>query len=81
MCLSPKKLKLLTEVPYVVDVKVDVPSFKMIPCSSPQLVPTTSYPFGGSLGDQVKGRTPKKAKIADGGSICSALERTGYNLQ
>ena len=58
----PKKLKLLIEVPYVVDVKVHVLSFNMILTSSPHRVPTPSYAFRGNLGDQVKGRSPKKLK-------------------
>ena len=57
MCRSPKKLKSLIEVPYVVDVKVFVLGFYMILISSPQRVPTPSYPFRGNLGDQVKGRS------------------------
>ena len=44
------------------DVKVHVLSFNMILISSPYRVPTPSYPFRGNLGDQVKGRTPKKLK-------------------
>ena len=35
MCRSPKKLKSLIEVPYVVDVRVHVLSFNMILRSSP----------------------------------------------
>ena len=62
MCRSPKKLKSLIEVRYIVAVKVHVLSFNMILISSPQRVPTPSYPFLGNLGDQVKGRSPKKLK-------------------
>ena len=62
MCRSPKKLKSLIELPYVVDVKVHVLSFNIILISYPQRVPTSSYPFRGNLGDQVKGRSPKKLK-------------------
>ena len=60
MCRSPKKLKSLIEVPYVVAVKVHVLSFNMILISSPYCVPTLSYPFRGNLEDQVKCRSPKK---------------------
>ena len=63
MCPSPKKLKTLIEVPYIVDVKVHVLSFNMILISSPQRAPTPSYPFRGNLGDQVKDRSPKKLKF------------------
>ena len=51
---SPKKLKSLIEVPYVVDVKVHVLSFYVILISSPLHVPTPSYPFRGNLGNQVR---------------------------
>ena len=81
MCRSPQKLKSLIEVPYVVDVKVHVLSFIKNLISSPQRIPTPSYPFRGNLGDQVKGRSPKEAKIIDRGSLCSALESTGSKLQ
>ena len=62
MCRSPKKLKSLIEVPYVLDVKVHVLSFNMILISSPWRVPIPSYSFWGKLGDQVKGRSSKKLK-------------------
>ena len=62
ICHSPKKLKLLIDVPCVADMKVHVLSFHMILISSPWPVPTPSYPFRGNLGDQVKVRSPKKLK-------------------
>ena len=62
MCRSPKRLKSLIEVPYVVNVKVHVLCLNMILISSPQHVPTPSHPFRGNLGDQVKGRSPQKLK-------------------
>ena len=62
MCHSPKNLKSLIEVPYVVDVKVHVLSFNMILISSPQRIPTPSYPYWGNLGDKAKGRSPTKPK-------------------
>ena len=62
MCHSTKKVKSLIEVPYVVEVKVHVLSFNMNLITSPYRVPTPSYPFRGSLGDQVKGHFPKKVK-------------------
>ena len=62
MCRSPKKPKSLIKVPYVVDVKVHVLIFNMILISSPQRVPTPSYPFWGNLEDLVKGRSPKELK-------------------
>ena len=37
--------------------------------------------FGEILGDQEKGRSPKKAKLVDGRSVCSTPERTGSKLQ
>ena len=42
---SPKKLKLLIEVPYVLRVIVNVLRFYMIPVSSRLRVPRPSYPF------------------------------------
>ena len=59
---SLKKLKLLIEVPNVVNVKVHVFSFNRILLSPPQRVPRPSFPFGETLGDQVKGFSPKKLK-------------------
>ena len=57
---SPKKLELLIEVPYVVHVRVHVLSLNMILISTPYRVLTPSYPFRKDMGDQVKGRSPKK---------------------
>ena len=45
MCHSPKKLKSLIEVPYVVHLKVRVLSFNKKIIFSPERVPTPSYPF------------------------------------
>ena len=56
---SPKKLKSLIRLPYVVHLKVQVLSFFVILILSPQCVPRPSYPFRDNLGDQVKGRTQK----------------------
>ena len=47
---SPKKLKWLIEVPYVVHVRVHVLSFNMILISSPWRVLTPSYPLRGKFG-------------------------------
>ena len=44
---SPKKLKSLIRVPYVVHLKVQVLSFYVILILSPQGVPRPSYPFRG----------------------------------
>ena len=63
MCPSPKKLKSLIGFPYILDVKVHVLSFNMILISSPQGVPTPSYPFRGNLGDQVKDRSTKNLNL------------------
>ena len=57
---SPKTLESLIELPYVLRVNVYVPSFSMILISSQLGVPRPSYPFWCNLGDQVKGRSPKK---------------------
>ena len=57
-----KKLKSLIEVPFVTRLKVQVLMFNMSLISSRQRVPRPSYPFRGNLGDQVKGRSPKKLK-------------------
>ena len=59
---SPKKLKSLIEVNYVVHVKVHVLSFNMILISSALRVPRPSYLFRGNLGDQVKGCSQKNLK-------------------
>ena len=37
--------------------------------------------FGETLGDQVKGRSPKKSKIVNSGSQCSPRESTCSKLQ
>ena len=90
MCHSPQKLNSLIKLPYEVDAKVHDLSFNMILISSPLRVPTPSYPFRRNLGDQVKGRSPKKSgkgsfsekpKIVDRGSVCIALERICCKLQ
>ena len=59
---SPKKLKSLIEVPYIVDEKVHDLSFNIILISSPQRVPTPSYQFRVNLGDHVNGRSQKNLK-------------------
>ena len=59
---SPKKLKLMIEVPYVVHLKVQVLSFNMILISSAWRVCRPSYSFRGKFGRLVKDRTPKKQK-------------------
>ena len=78
---SPKKLKSLIEVPYVVLVKVHVLSFNMILISSPQRVFAPSYPFRRHFGRSGKGSFTEKAKIVDGHSVCSTPESTGSKLQ
>ena len=62
---SPKKLKSLIIVLYVVHVKVHVLRFNMILISSRLRVPRPSYPFWRKFGHQVKGRSPKKAKTVN----------------
>ena len=61
--LSPKKLKSLIVVPNVVHVKVHVFTFNIIFLSSPWLIRRPSYPFGETLGDKVRVRSPKEQKI------------------
>ena len=65
MCPSPKKLKPLIEYPYVVYVKVHVLSFNMILLSSPERVPSPSYPFRRNFGRSGKGSFTEKAKIVN----------------
>ena len=77
----PKKLKLLIEVLYVLQVKEHVLSFNMILISSPKRVPRLSYPFRGKFGRSGKGSFTEKAKIVDEGSQCSALESAGGKLE
>ena len=78
---SPKKLKSLIEVLYVLQVKEHVLSFNMILNTSPQCVPRLNYPFPGKFGRSGKGSFTEKAKIVDRGSQCSALEITGCKLE
>ena len=59
---SPKKVKSLTEVPYVALVKVQFPNVHTSFFSSPKHDPSPSYPFRENLGDQLKGRLQKKLK-------------------
>ena len=59
---SPKKLKSLIEVPYVVHVKVHVLSLNMILISSPLRVLTPSYPFRRKLGRYGKVSFSEKLK-------------------
>ena len=77
----PKKLKLLIEVLYVLQVKEHVVSFNMILSSSPQRVPSLSYPFPGKFGRSDKGSFTEKAKDANSNCICIAHESTCSNLQ
>ena len=78
---SPEKVKSLIEVPYVALLKVKFPSFNMNLFSSQQRDPSPSSPFRGNLGDHVKGRSHKKAKIFDRASLSSAPEGTNSKLE
>ena len=78
---SPKNLKSLIEVPYVLRVNVHVLIFNTILISSRFRVPRPSYPFWLKFVDQVKGRSPKKAKIVKRVSLCSAHESICSKLQ
>ena len=60
---SPKKLKWLVEVPYVVHVKVHVLSFNMILSYLRSVFLHRVNRFWENLGDKVKGRSPKKLNI------------------
>ena len=60
---SPKKLNSLIVVPSVLLVKVHVLSFNMILISSRSVFLDRVILFRGNLGDQVKGRSPKKLKL------------------
>ena len=59
---SPKKQKLMIEVPYVAHQKVQVLSYNVIVISSPYRVPRLSYAFWENFGDEVKGRSTTKLK-------------------
>ena len=59
---SSNKLKSLIEVPNVVHKKVHVLIFNIILLSVHSLFLDRVNNFGGTLGDQVKGRSPKKLK-------------------
>ena len=78
---SPKNLKSLMEVPYVVNLKVQVVSFILNLISSPKRTPRLSYPFREKLGRSGKGSFTEKAKIVARSSLCSAPENTGSKLQ
>ena len=78
---SPKKLKSLFRVPYVVHLKVQLLSFNMILISSPLHVPRPSYPFWGKFGRSGKGSLTGKVKIVNSSSFCTARESTGSKLQ
>ena len=60
MCRSPKKLKSLIEVPYVVDVELHVLSFNMILFQLRSVFLHLVIRFGKKLGDQGKCCSPKK---------------------
>ena len=53
----------MIEVPYVTNLIVQVPSFKMILISAPQRVRRPSCPFLKILREQLKGRLPKKLRL------------------
>ena len=65
---SPKKVKLLNELAYVLHVKEHVLSFNMILISFPQRVPRPGYPFRKEFWRSGKGSLREKAKIVDRGS-------------
>ena len=62
---SPKKVKILIEVPNVVHVKVHVLSFNMILLSSPWRVPRPSYPFRRNFGRSGKVSFTENARIVN----------------
>ena len=62
---SPKKLKLLIEVPNVVHVTVQVLSFNAILHSTPRLVLRLSYPFRRNDGRSGKGSFTDKDRIVN----------------
>ena len=59
---SNKKAKIVDRGSLCNALKVQVLRFNMKLISSRQRVPRPSYPFRGKIGDQVKGRSPKKLK-------------------
>ena len=61
-CRSPKKLKSLLEVPYVAHLKEQVLSFNTTFSLLRSVFLDRVIHFGKNLGDQVKGRFPKKLK-------------------
>ena len=66
---SPKKLKSLIRVPYVVHLKVQLLSFYVILISSLYCVPRPSYLFRGQFGRSGKGSFTEKAKIVSSSSL------------
>ena len=80
-CRSPNEPKSLIEVTYVALLNIEAQRFNVNLFSYPYRVTTPSYTFWGNLGDQVKVRSPKKAKIVDRGSVCISSERTCCKLQ
>ena len=75
---SLKKLESLIEVPNVVHVKVHALSFSMILITSPQRVPTPSYPFRKGLGDKVKRSFSEKAKNLNRGFLSMSSKSTCF---
>ena len=78
---SLKKLKSLIVVPYVAHMKIQVRRCNMNLFSSPQRVPRLSCAFWEKFGRTDKGSFTEKARIVDRGSLSSAPESTGSNLQ
>ena len=81
MCVSTRKAIPCTGIPSVLLRTAQFPSFNRNLFFSQKRVPTPSFPFRGNLGDQVKGRSKKKAKIVDRVTICSTPESTVSKLQ
>ena len=78
---SPKKLKLLIEVPNEAHLKVHILSYNMILISSPKRVPRLSCAFWDKFGRTGKGSLTDKAKIVIRASLISAPESTGSKLK
>ena len=78
---SPKKLKFLIEVLYVLQVIDHVLSFNMNLISSPSCVSRPNYPFRGKFERSSKCSFTEKAKIVDRGSVCIASDRSCSKLQ
>ena len=78
---SPQLVPTPNKIPNVAHLRVQAVSLNLNLVSSPQSVPKPSYTFRYKFGRSGKGSFTERAKIVDRGSICSAPECAGSQLQ